>query len=159
MTDTNRNPMQISLDQHGVITATTDRHHITIRPQAEIEPWTAIFVEDPLAETVDADLAALAAQEANLGDRRWAQRGMHPEVDALYDRLNARIGVVKTAIAAEVLRTLNEVFDNDVERAAAGVRFSRHAGCRMCPCSPGVMTDGALTVGGVRVNVWIAPLA
>lgn len=99
--------------------------------------WSTVYVEDDLAESVDPQLAALAEQERNLGDDRWLDRGLDANVDGLYDRLNERIGIIKTMIAVAVLPKLGAVLDAHA-RLLDRIEFSAYAGCTSCKCSPGV---------------------
>ncbi|MGA3524126.1 hypothetical protein [Melissospora conviva] len=146
-------------DQHGTVTCTTDTYTIRIQPRFYYEPMpTAAYVDDNLAASTDPELARLAADEAALGGRRYAQRGEHPEVDALYARLNERIASVKLRLAREIVPLLAGVVDGDLSVGAIDtLYFSKHAGCDMCLCSPGVVVPGSLTLGGARADIWITP--
>ena len=146
------------LDETGRITVTTPRHRITIAPRYDREPRSsAIYIENPVALAADEELRQLHDEEASLGDRRWARRGKCPDVDALYDRLNARWLRVWEQIAREILPDLAGAVDGDPAALTDSVRGNPKAGCDACPCSPGVSVPG-LTCGGFRVNVWVNPI-
>jgi len=94
-----------------------------------------------VVEAVDPEYADLARQEHELGGRRedggkWAPRGVDPEVDDLYDRLNGRYVETVTRVADEVLPDVLAAVDG-TRVEPDGLRFDRHAGCS-CPCTPGV---------------------
>jgi len=84
--------------------------------------------------------------------------GNHPEVDALYEKLNGHIMATKTAIAREALATIAGQLTGDTEAAARDAHFSRNAGCRMCPCSPGVVIGAPVQLDGQPIDVWVEPL-
>lgn len=118
----------------------------TIRYDHEPENWSTVFVDDQVAEVVDAELAELASRERELGDDRCLGRGVDPSVDDLYDRLNGRIADTKTAIAAAILPLLGAVLD-DHRRLLDKVEFDPYAGCTSCKCSPGVKAPYARRYG------------
>ena len=149
-------------DQHGRLTVHADAYNILVAPRTSYEaehPY--VMVADAVAHATDPHLAALSAEEAALGELRSCERveygGAHPEVDALYDRLNAKVAEVKTAVARDALRALAGVVDGDVERAADAAFFSKHAGCRICACSPGVTMGVWLRLDGNQIDVWVEP--
>lgn len=124
-----------------------------------VDRRTIVFVEDPVTEAVNPLIAELAAQVAALGERQYADRGVHPEVDDLYDRFNQEIAATKTAIAKRVIRNLRGV-TGDVEKAAEGARFDLYAGCQTCRCTPGVVTDVVLRLSdGWPVEVYVEAVA
>lgn len=125
----------------------------------ETNPAPRIYVLDAVAEARSADLAELQRQEQALGDKRFAERGEHPDVDDLYDRLNAEIMRVKTDIAKEALGELGHVITGDVNAGVERAFFSRNAGCDMCPCSPGVIAGVRLEWQGGAFDVWVEPAA
>ncbi len=135
---------------------------IRLRDRYEDEP-PYVMVDDAVAHAADPALADLSAQEANLGPLRFCTRvrygGTHPEVDALYDRLNAKVAEVKLAVARDALRTLIGAADGDVFEAADRAFFSRHAGCRTCECSPGVTIGAPLRLDGALFDMWVEPAA
>lgn len=113
---------------------------------------TRVYVDSDVVGARDERYRELAAQEAALGEHRWCQRGEHPEVDRLYDRLNRRHATVAREVAVEALIAAN------LGGADVKARFSRHAGCS-CPCSPGVVVSKRITRGaGMPVDIWIKPL-
>lgn len=114
-------------------TSTTDAYTITFCPRPD-RPHSVVFVDPAVAGASDLVLAALAEQETRLGERRWAQRGQYRDVDELYDKLNAQIAAAGERIAREAITTLI-----GSAAAAAGAEHSRYAGCRDCPCTPGVI--------------------
>jgi hypothetical protein len=146
-------------DQDGKIVATTPAYSINIRPRTYWEPMpTGVYVADSIAATADPELARLVADEAALGKRRFSERGVHLDVDDLYDRLNERIAKTKLRIAREALALLGGVVNGDLsEEALNRAYFSRNAGCELCPCSPGVLVPGSLEIGGKIVDIWIEP--
>lgn len=147
-------------DQHGRITVRTDTYDVVIAPRTTWqEEMPHVMVADSVAHDADPDLAAFAAKEANLGDLRWAERGADTTVDALYDRLNERIAATKTAVAREALNAIAGLVDGDVTAAGERAMFSVHAGCRMCPCSPGVVVGSRLYIDGLPFDVWVEPTA
>lgn len=117
--------------------------------------WSYISVDNDLAEAVDPALAGLAEAERNLGDDRWLDRGIDPDVDALYDRLNARIAEVETTIASTVLPYLTCVLDDKADWMLRDLEFSAYAGCTSCRCSAGVKAPKVYRYGG-RVQIDIS---
>lgn len=117
--------------------------------------WSYISVSDDLAEVVDPALAALAEAERNLGDDRWLSRDIDADVDALYDRLNARIAEVHTTVASTVLPYLTCVLDDKADWMLRGLEFSAYAGCTSCRCSAGMKAPKIYRYGG-RVQIDIS---
>ena len=114
---------------------------ITVVPVVGSDP-TRIHVSDGLAAAADPQLAALIAEETALR--------MDPDADDLRDRLNAqinpRIADGKVEIARRVLELLRGVVEVSGE-----LTFDRYAGCRLCPCTPGVVAPRLRRRGGGRV--------
>ena len=134
---------------------TLDTYTTTAVPNGG-EP-SVVYVSDAAAEAADTGLAELTRREAELGARRNSPRGEHPDVDTLYDELNAKIGEVKTEIARRVLAALNGGSVNLHRDTLGGLRFDRHAGCGLCPCSPGVVAPGLrMGLSTVAVSVELA---
>ena len=129
--------------------------HIRASHDHDRNPAPRVYVADAVAEARSADLVEYQQQESELGKRRFAERSHHPDVDALYDRLNAEIMRVKTLIAREVLASLHLTVDGDLHAAIDRSFFSRYAGCDMCPCSPGVVAGTKLTWQGGEFDVWV----
>jgi hypothetical protein len=97
-----------------------------------------VYVDTDVAIHVDAELGALDSEEESLGDDRWLERGVDPKIDGLYDRLNDRMGFVKTAIAAAVLPRLVPTID-DSPRLTEGLAFPEwESECHCNGCVPGV---------------------
>lgn len=115
---------------------------------------TRVYIDDALADRVDAALAALTAAEAALPTgRRWSTKGEFPEVDALYRRLNRRIAKVKRDLAVAAIAR----FDEQWAPATKGARFSANAGCTTCSCSPGVVLSGTISFDGYSIEqVWFS---
>ncbi len=115
------------------------------------EPGTKSFisVDGDLAESVDPQLAILAAAERDLDDDRWLARGLDDAVDDLYDRLHERAGTILTMIAAAVLPKLAPLLDSTVNMLR-DLEYSLYAGCDSCRCSPGVRAT--------RVRRWGYPV-
>lgn len=131
---------------------------VCARDGYERNPAPRVYVADAVAETRSAALVELELQEQALGKRRFAQRGQHTDVDALYDRLNAEIMRVKLEIAHGVLCWLKDYVSGDFNAADDRAFFSRNAGCDMCPCSPGVVAGAKLTWddwNGAEFDVWV----
>lgn len=125
----------------------------TVRYEYEPENWSVVYVDDDVAESVDPQLAVLAEQERNLGDDRWLDRDIDPQVDDLYDRLNERVATIKTMIAVAVLPKLGAVLD-DHGRLLDKVEFDAYAGCTSCRCSPGVKAPYAHRHGAyVQISI------
>lgn len=126
----------------------------TVRYEYEPENnWSVVYIDDEVAESVDPQLATLAGQERSLGDDRWLDRGVDPQVDDLYDRLNERIATIKTMIAVAVLPNLGAVLDNH-GRLLDKVEFDAYAGCTSCKCSPGVKAPYARRHGAyVQISI------
>lgn len=119
---------------------------------AEYHAATRVYVDANCLPVVSEKYSDLAFQEENLGDRRWSEIGLFPEVDALYKRLNREHARAANQVAQVVLAL-------DIEGlsvpAAMKTRFSRRAGCS-CPCSPGVILPNALRLGGAPVDIWVS---
>lgn len=113
----------------------------------EYRAKTRVYVSDEVSNR-DPKVAALAAEEAALGDRRHSTIGQYPEVDALYRRLNSAIGAAKREAAFTALLEAKLIHKNDK------IRFSRTAGCS-CPCSPGCVVDHTVTLLCVPVDIWV----
>ena len=113
---------------------------------------SVVYVSDETAEAESPELAALAAEEAALGDLRNCpsvrEGGSHPEVDDLYRRLNEKIAEVKTGIARRVLTRLGARPAQLAEKAY----FSRNAGYGEGVRDPGVVVPG-LRLGGRRTEI------
>lgn len=128
-------------------------------PDSELR-WSRVYVDNALAYQVDAELAELARQEEELGDDRFLPRDIDPEVDAFYDRLNARYAENNTTIALVVLPLLDAVLDGSGRhsRRLDNVEFSPYAGCTTCKCTPGVKAPRALRHGSyVRIQIAATP--
>jgi hypothetical protein len=128
---------------------------IRTRHGYENNPAPRVYVADEVAQSRSTDLVEYQRQEAELGDRRWAERGIYADVDALYDVLNQAIMNVKTEIAREVLGTLPATVEGNLVAAIDRAFFSRKAGCDMCPCSPGVIAGVKLTIDGGEFDMWV----
>lgn len=124
----------------------------------ERNPAPRVYVADAVGDARSDTLVDLKRQEKALGERRFAERGQHDDVDALYDRLNAEIMRVKLEIAKEALGELGHVITGDVIEGMERAFFSRHAGCDMCPCSPGVVAGVKLEWQGAEFDVWVEEL-
>lgn len=124
-----------------VITAKVRRH-------GERASRSRVYVSAQVANERDRRLRELVDAEAALGDRRFADRGVHQDVDELYDKLNRRIAYVERVIAVEAARKLS---GNDEITG----KYSRWAGCS-CGCSPGVVLDRAVCDDeGRQLDMWI----
>jgi hypothetical protein len=116
-------------------------------------PKTRVYIDGDLITRTDATYADLEAQEENLGDRRWATKGQHPDVDTLYNRLNRRYATVSRTLATAALTRLGGKF----AAAADGLKFSRNAGCTTCTCSPGNIASEVILINGRPVEtIWFS---
>ena len=108
-------------------------------------------VSSPIADPVLEDFPHLATQ-LNKGreeDRKYkqghvlyTQRGDFPEVDKAWDRANRAYVDAASYHVERVLRTLFHQGDLSGWTNELGkLRFSKKAGCSMCPCSPGWVLD------------------
>ncbi|MCX5066702.1 hypothetical protein OOJ91_12510 [Micromonospora lupini] len=147
-------------NDHGRYFITTGRYRIQFGPRSEYERLhPAVIVSRAVCEAADPELARLAAEEKQLpAGRRYAERGTIPDVDELYDRLNARTDVVSVAVARELLPLLEGYVDGDLNAAIGGAFFNQHAMCETCTCSPGVSLPTNLTIAGNTVDVWVDPI-
>jgi hypothetical protein len=145
----------------GTIITRTDTYTVRLleRRDYDSNPAPRIYVDDTTAANRSALLADLQQQEKALGGRRFAERGTHPAVDDLYDRLNDEIMRVKLEIAREVLVFLANAVSGDVDAAVERAFFSRNAGCDLCPCSPGVIAGVKLLWQASEFDVWVEPTA
>lgn len=98
--------------------------------------------EEPVDFTEAYDL-----QKAN----GYASRGVNPDEDKLFDRLNRRVTKNKRA----VLNDARQGFLADILEDLS-FTFSRKAGCSMCECSPGFVADRVLKV---RIDGLSVPVA
>lgn len=138
------------MQQSEIVIAKTDKWIITAQYRNckyDRPSRSRIYVSNSLIETGDSRIAELQAQEAALGERRFAQRGKYLDVDSLYDMLNRAIASAKRKYALEALHTIDEWSD------VTG-RFSRTAGCT-CGCSPGVVLDRELYRDGRQLDLWL----
>ncbi len=142
MTDTTREVIEV-----GNFTVTFVRRTLGRDGQREFFKKTRIYTADYVSDR-DEKVAELQAAEAALGDRRFATRGVFPDVDKLYDRLNRNIARAKRDAAREVLVALR-LLPGD-----AKLHFSRYAGCS-CPCSPGTIADVRIIRNGYPVDIWV----
>jgi hypothetical protein len=74
---------------------------------------------------------------------------------------NKAISATKKALV-EVLKDLCTFEGVTVpESAVTDIRFSKHAGCTMCPCSPGMVLGGVVRSerDGRPVDIWIEKIA
>lgn len=61
------------------------------------------------------------------------------------------------AVLDVVWPRLEEVFPT-LKRSDVQVRYSRHCGCTMCPCSPGfVVTGPGAASDGTKLMIWLRP--
>lgn len=128
---------------------------VVLTPRVDEDDYPHVIVDDDLAQFRDETLADLVRQEEALGDLRGAERGDFPQVDALYQRLNDRLTNTKTVIAREAVALLDGIVEGDVGRAAGLAGFSVLAGCKACPCTPGVILGARLYLGYRDVNVLV----
>lgn len=145
-------------NMHGYTVVDPGADHdylIVLTPRNGEDDHPHVIVDNDLAEAQDATLADLTRQEENLDDLRNADRGEFPEVDALYDAMNKHMVDTKTAIAQTAVAQLSGIVTGNVERAVERAEFSRHAGCKACPCTPGVILGARLYLGYPEVNVWV----
>lgn len=83
---------------------------------------------------------SMLSKEFVLGERpEITVRGDYPEIDKAWDRYNKQnLRIVREAI----VKALNEMVGYRYEVKGSDVRYSRNAGCSMCPCSPGfILSD------------------
>jgi hypothetical protein len=141
---------------NGQLVLTGETYQVSLRfaDPADRVKATRVYVDADVytGNGTDLVLDALVEAEKNLGDKRWSRRGECPEVDDLYDTMNARIKKAEVKVAKDILALFLPDLDTD------GARYSAKAGCS-CPCSPGVVLKAAYRVDSYRVEqVWINKL-
>lgn len=119
-------------------TVVRGEYRITFVPRTE-PGHPCVRVSNAVAAAADAEFADFLARDA---------RG---EVSD-YTRMNEKNADVKTKIATRVLPLVTTTRLGVTFTAPASLVFDRHAGCRLCPCTPGVVAPG-LRKNGVRVDV------
>lgn len=75
---------------------------------------------------------------------------------ARFQRASARTASERLAVVLpELLRILRAFgFQVTGDAAPLSAKFSRKAGCSMCPCSPGHVVSERITVNGSGVDMW-----
>jgi hypothetical protein len=123
----------------------------------ESDPFPAPILEDfsHIAELVNRD--RVQGMRFAPSDTLYTERGDFPEVDEAWDRHN------KATIDAwryHAVRVTNKLMALEIISRPADFKlnFSKHAGCTMCPCSPGLVVNGHVyhdTMSRTVTNLWI----
>lgn len=75
----------------------------------------------------------------------YTHRGDFPELDKAWDAFNKKVVEAQRAVLVSALAALNRESGHDLFLRDTKLSFSKHAGCRVCPCSPGfIITGGPL---------------
>lgn len=148
------NDVQTITFEDYVVEIRQRRFHHGMRP-SEYHANTRVYVSSKVVMAKATDkLLRLDKEEAELGERRWAEKGKFPEVDKLYAQLNREYAKVAREIATEAVQ---KILVPGRQRDTISARFSRRAGCS-CPCSPGVILSQVVRVDSTSapVDIWIS---
>lgn len=74
-----------------------------------------------------------------------------------YRSLKRRLTAHVRERSAEILAGFSTVV-SDLGESEISMKFSTHAGCTVCPCSPGFILGSTVTYNGTPVDLWLEPV-
>lgn len=136
---------------------TVGRFHVIVEPAQpwdpeDYDPADPPLLCDPMYRTT---VHVFGAPEPDTTPR-YTQRGQDPAADAAWDAYNTTVVANQRAVLREAAPGIDAAFGTTLA-IVAGWDFSRHAGCGMCPCSPGFITQDRPDHYGLDVFITVQP--